>query len=94
MENTKDDELWKLANKRAKFQRSLVTYFIMNAFFWIIWYVTSGRYGDNTRMPWPIWAMLGWGIGLAFQYMEAYGAGKDSLVNKEYEKLKKEREGN
>ena len=90
--NSKDEELWKLANKRARFQRSLATYFVMNAFFWAIWYLTAGRYGNNKDFPWPIWAMLGWGIGLVFQYMEAYGAGKQTLVNKEYEKLKKEQE--
>lgn len=90
--NIKDEELWKLANKRAKFQRGLVTYLVMNSFFWLIWYFTTGRYGYNTFMPWPIWTMIGWGLGLVFQYMEAYGAGKQNLVNKEYEKLKKQKE--
>ena len=90
--NTRDEEMWKLANRRARFQRGLATYFIMNAFFWVIWYVTAGRNGVNTDMPWPIWAMIGWGIGLVFQYMEAYGAGKKNLVDKEYQKLKKQQE--
>ena len=92
--NEKDDQLWKLANKRAKFQRGLVLYFVMNAFFWLIWYFTAGKYGYNRTVPWPIWSMLGWGLSLIFQYMEAYGAGKESLVNKEYEKLKKQQENN
>lgn len=90
--NTNDEELWKLAGKRAKFQRSLAIYFIMNAFFWLIWYFTAGRYGYNRSVPWPIWSMLGWGLSLVFQYLEAYGGGKQTLVNKEFEKLKKQQE--
>jgi hypothetical protein len=39
-------------------------------------------------MPWPVWSMLGWGIGLLFQYLNAYGGGKKDLEEKEYEKLK------
>ena len=89
-----DEELWKLAAKRARFQRHLATYFIMNAFFWAIWWFTDGRYDRNEGMPWPVWAMLGWGIGLAFQYMEAYGGGKTDMVNKEFERLKKQRDQN
>jgi len=32
--------------------------------------------------------MIGGGIGLLFQYMNAYGGAKQDLVEKEYEKLK------
>jgi len=32
--------------------------------------------------------MLGLGIGLLFQYLNAYGEAKKNLVEKEYEKLK------
>lgn len=39
-------------------------------------------------MPWPVWSMLGWGIGLLFQYLNAYGGAKQDLVEKEYKKLK------
>lgn len=39
-------------------------------------------------MPWPVWSMLGWGIGLLFQYLNAQGAAKQNLVVKEYEKFK------
>jgi hypothetical protein len=33
---------------------------------------------------------LGWGIGLAFQYYEAYGGNQDDLVQREYDKLKQQ----
>ncbi|RZM08645.1 MAG: 2TM domain-containing protein [Pedobacter sp.] len=88
MEEQRDDKLWRLAKKRAGFQRSLASYFMINAFLWLVWWFTSGRTGHNTGMPWPVWVMLGWGISLLFQYMAAYGAGKQDLVEKEYDKLK------
>lgn len=88
MEEQRDEQLWKLAKKRAAFQRSLASYFIVNAFLWLIWWFTSGRLGYNRELPWPVWPMFGWGIGLLFQYLNAYGGGKKDLVEKEYEKLK------
>lgn len=93
MDQNRDEQLWRIAKQRANFQRSLVSYFVINTFLWIIWWFTS-----NTRnfhgVPWPSWVMLGWGLGLVFQYFAAYGGSKESLTDKEYEKLKREREGN
>ena len=88
MEEQRDEELWQKAKKRAGFQRSLVSYFVVNVFLWLIWWFTTGRRGFNREMPWPVWSMLGWGIGLFFQYLNAYGGSKQDLVEKEYEKLK------
>ena len=88
MEEQRDENLWRLAKKRADFQRSLVSYFIVNAFLWFIWWFTTGRWGGNTDMPWPTWVMIGWGIGLVYQYLNAYGGSKKDLVDKEYEKMK------
>jgi len=87
MEEQRDERLWQLAKKRAAFQRSLVSYFVINAFLWFIWWFSSGRYGGD-KMPWPIWVMIGWGIGLIFQYLNAYGGSRKDLIDKEYEKLK------
>jgi 2TM domain len=52
-----------------------------------------GRHEKNTGFPWPAWIMLGWGIGLVFNYAEAYRGDKETMAEKEYEKLKKEKEG-
>lgn len=88
MEEQRDEKLWQMAKKRADFQRSLVFYFIVNAFMWLIWWFIIGRRGINHGLPWPVWVMLGWGIGLIFQYLNAYGGSKRDLIDKEYEKLK------
>ena len=77
-----------MAKKRADFQRSLASYFIVNAFLWIVWWFTTGRKVGFHGIPWPAWVMIGWGIGLVFQYLNAYGGSKKDLVDKEYEKLK------
>ena len=88
MEQQRDEQLWQQAKKRAGFQRSFVSYFVVNAFLWFIWWFTVGSRGINRDMPWPVWSMLGWGIGLLFQYLNAYGGSKKDLEEKEYEKLK------
>jgi len=49
--------------------------------------VYPGRHGAD-GVPWPVWVMLGWGIGLGFKYLDAYGGSKEDLQRKEYDKLK------
>ena len=38
-----------------------------------------------------IWPMLGWGIGMGLQYFEAYNGDRETIAEKEYEKLVQER---
>ena len=85
----KDPQLWRIAQARASFKSHLATYLIMSAFFWGVWYFTGGR-DYNDRLPWPVWPMLGWGIGIAFHYVSAYVTPKGNAVDKEYEKLKQQ----
>jgi hypothetical protein len=90
MEITKDEELWKIAKKRAAFKSHLTSYIIVNAFLWALWYITAGRHVELQYfyLAWPIWCTLGWGIGLAFNYFNAYhDMGSQSSVQKEYDKL-------
>jgi hypothetical protein len=90
-EQQKDERLWKIARQRAEFKKSLYSYIIVNAFLWGIWWFTIGKDAGFNGYPWPIWVMLGWGIGLAFQYFKAYNGDKETLAQQEYEKLKKEK---
>ncbi len=91
MEN-KDEQLWRMAKKRASFKKQLASYIIINGFLWAMWYITQGHadfdedYGS--KFPWPIWCTLGWGIGLAFSYYGAYHNDKETDTMKEYQKLK------
>lgn len=82
----KDPQLWHIARKRASFKSHLITYLVVNAGLWIIWYFTGGRnYGGG--LPWPAWSMLGWGIGVASHYVSAYMNTGENAVEKEYDKL-------
>jgi hypothetical protein len=90
METEKDKELWKLAKKRVGFRRHLATYIIMNTFFWLLWFFTDHRQDDAEMngIPWPVFPMLGWGLGVAFNYFSAFVFSKPQAIEKEYEKLK------
>lgn len=87
----KDPQLWDIAQKRASFKSHLATYLVVIGFLWVLWFVT-GSLHDRSGFPWPAWAMLGWGIGLVFHYLGAYGGrGGYNAVEKEYEKLQNEK---
>ncbi len=80
----KNQMLWRMAKKRASFKWSLAAYVFVNSFLVLIWYFTSDSY-DNF---WPVWPMLGWGLGLAFQYFSAYHGNEIFSAEEEYNKLK------
>ncbi len=84
----RDERLWKIAKKRADFKTSLIFYFVINLFLWVIWFFTGRGPEDSGKIPWPLWVMAGWGIGIIVQYIDAYGGNKESIAEKEYKKLK------
>jgi hypothetical protein len=62
-----DEELRERAQKQLKakaaFRQGVMNYVAVNAFLVVLWAVTGrGSF-------WPIWPILGWGIGLGFQAM-------------------------
>jgi uncharacterized protein DUF1707/2TM domain-containing protein len=60
------------ARARAAFQRHLFSYLWVNGLLVVIWALTNfGGYF------WPIWPMLGWGIGLASHAFAVYGPRAD-----------------
>lgn len=89
----RDPQLWELAKRRASFKSHLATYFAVNTFLWILWYFTN-RHNTHDGIPWPIWPTIGWGIGLAMHYIGAYILPNSGSVEKEYEKLKRQKENN
>ena len=84
-------ELWTIAKRRAMFKRSLTVYFLVNSFLCAVWFITSGKDGGHF---WPVWPILGWGLGIAIQYANAYGNLDMFSTEKEYEKLKKNNNNN
>lgn len=84
--NTTEDDIWRIAKKRASFKQMLVIYIVVNSFLIILWYLKSGV----NFYFWPAWPMLGWGLGLFIAYMEAYHGNSFFSKEKEYEKLKKQ----
>lgn len=80
----RDGSLWSIAKKRAAFKISLTTYLTINTLLIAIWYFTSGI---NSYF-WPVWSILGWGLGVIMQYFNAYHGQELFSVEREYEKLK------
>lgn len=94
----RDEKLWKLAKKRASFKRHILSYILVNAFLWVIWFFSGNYWNDDnnvnfgahhygTHFPWPVFVMFFWGIGLAFDFFHSYIAYRDDLIEKEYQKL-------
>jgi hypothetical protein len=95
VEQQVDERLWRMAKKRADFKKSLTFYILINLFLWAIWWITQGRfYGiNNWSAVWPVWPTLAWGLGIAFQYFDAYGDGdRQDAIEKEYQKLKQQQQ--
>ena len=68
---TNDEELRAQAEKRLKgkaaFLRTLLVFFVVWAMMIVIWALTGRGYF------WPVWAMFGMGIGLAFMALNTFG---------------------
>jgi len=86
-EQQRDDELWQMAKARVAFRWSFACYFIVNSMLVTIWFFTTGI----GSYFWPIWSMMGWGVGIAFQYFHAFHGNKFTSTREEYEKLQRER---
>ena len=84
IDEQKDEELWQMAKARVAFKWSFVSYFMINAFLITVWFFTSGV----DSYFWPIWPLMGWGLGMAFQYFYAFHGNKMFNTRQEYEKLK------
>ena len=84
MQTFTDKQLRELAHKRVEFRTHLIVYIVTNTALWGIWWFTWRGY------PWPIWPLLGWGIGLVFHYLFDYRSSTLLSEEEEYQKLKKE----
>lgn len=87
METNQDRELMKIAKRRVGFKRHLASYLIINSLLWFLWYMAQSK-EEKQDFPWPVWPMLGWGIGLAFDFLGTYVYTKGDAIQREYNKLK------
>ena len=69
--DTGDDALRQRAvqrlRKKAEFRSHLTSYVLVNGALVVIWALTGAGYF------WPIWPILGWGVGIGFHAWETYG---------------------
>ena len=88
MEN-RNEQLWRIAKKRAGFKKQFTSYIFVNGFLWAMWCFTEGGIDHREDViPWPAWATLGWGIGIIFSYYYAYHNDRENDIMREYQKLK------
>jgi hypothetical protein len=87
----RDPQLWEIAQRRASFKSHFLIYLVMVGFFWLIWWFTGAHTG-GMGLPWAVWPTLGWGLGVFFHYLGAY-VFKENQVDREYEKLMREKNG-
>ena len=86
----KDPAIWEIARKRVSFFKHAIVYVFVNAFLWGLWFFTGNEYSivnSGNAYPWPIWTTLGWGIGLAFSFANAYILPRVNSTENEYQKL-------
>ena len=57
----------KRLEEKREFRTHLVTYVVVNTFLIGIWAVTGSGYF------WPVWILLGWGIGIVLHAWNLYG---------------------
>ena len=88
-----EEELRKIARKRAKaktgFYIHLIVYIIVNIMLISIWYFTS----DSNGLPWFVFPLVGWGIALVIHGVVAFRGSslenmEDRMTERELAKLK------
>lgn len=86
----KNPELWTTARKQVGFVKHAIIYIIVNLFLWTLWYFTNSNFNPVNRLihfPWPVIATLGWGIGLALNFVNAYLFSSFMSTENTYQKL-------
>jgi uncharacterized ion transporter superfamily protein YfcC len=63
------DRALKRLKKRRDFAGHLIVYVLVNSFLIVIWAVTSGGFF------WPMFPLLGWGIGVAMNAWDVWRGG-------------------
>ena len=72
--------------KKRDFKAHLLMYFLVNAFLVVIWAVSR----DDGTFFWPIFVIVGWGIGVVANAWDVYGRKPitEDEIRQEQEKLR------
>ena len=73
----------KRLKEKREFWQHVVIYVLVNAMLVVVWWVTT----DGDGHFWPMWPLLGWGIGLGLHAWETFQKPiSDEAIRKEMEK--------
>lgn len=85
----RDQQLWRIARGRTKFQGHLLVFLVINAGLWLLYALVPESHGVRHELPWPLWTSLFWGLGLALQGAAAYsGFNGAQRTQREFERLR------
>jgi 2TM domain len=70
--------------KKADFRNHLLAYLVVNSALVVIWAMTGANFF------WPVFPILGWGIGLVFHAQDVYGNHEisEADIRREMEQMK------
>ncbi len=91
IEPTSERELRQRAEARVEareaFSAHLLIFIAVNRLLWGLWAVS----GANLASPWPVFATVGWGIGLVAHWWSVYGRDdrrREAAIQAEMERLR------
>jgi len=75
-------------DRKRDFHAHLLAFALVNALLWVVWGLVLAAGGP--WIPWPVFPLLGWGIGLAFHARYAYGriVFSEDEIQREIERLR------
>jgi hypothetical protein len=75
--------------QRQGFRRHALVFALVNGLLIVIWLTTAIAFGDGAWFPWPIFPLVGWGIGLVIHGWSVYGGGiTESDIQQEMNRLR------
>ena len=87
-----EEAVYQEARKRVKakqeFYKHLIVYAVVNTMLILIWAFVAGR-----GYPWFAWVLGGWGIGIVFNFLDAFVWVKKqdtAAIEKEAENIRRE----